>query len=67
MSIELMIFLAMVVVFAGGCFLLKLPVSISMVLSSVVGALVGGQGSRCGIWWREPSPMSTPSSSSQPR
>ena len=44
MSIELMIFLAMVVVFAGGCFLLKLPVSISMVLSSVVGALVGGQG-----------------------
>ena len=49
MSIELMIFLAMVVVFAGGCFLLKLPVSISMVLSSVVGALVGGQIGRAHV------------------
>lgn len=44
MSIECIIFLAMVVVFAAGCFLLKLPVSISMVLASVTGALIGGHG-----------------------
>lgn len=44
MSHELIIFLAMVVTFAAGCFALKLPVSISMVLSAVIGALVGGQG-----------------------
>lgn len=34
----------MLVTFMGGCFALKLPVSISMVASAVVGALVGGQG-----------------------
>lgn len=44
MSLELIIFLAMVVTFIGGCFALKLPVSISMVASAIVGALVGGQG-----------------------
>lgn len=44
MSIEFIIFLAMIATFMGGCFALKLPVSISMVLSAVVGALVGGQG-----------------------
>lgn len=44
MSIEFIIFLAMIATFMGGCFALKLPVSISMVLSAVAGALVGGQG-----------------------
>lgn len=44
MSIELIVFLAMVGTFVVGCFALKLPVSISMVLSAVVGALCGGQG-----------------------
>lgn len=44
MQFELIIFIAMVAVFAGGCFFLKLPVSISMVLSAITGALVGGQG-----------------------
>lgn len=41
MSIELITFLAMVAVFLLGCFLCKLPVSISMVLSAIVGALIG--------------------------
>lgn len=44
MSIELIVFIAMVVTFAGGCFLLKLPVSLSMVLAAVVGSLAGSQG-----------------------
>ncbi len=44
MSIELITFLLMVGVFLLGCFLFKLPVSISLVLSAIVGALVGGQG-----------------------
>lgn len=44
MSIELITFLVMVAVFLLGCFLCKLPVSISMVLSAVAGALVAGQG-----------------------
>lgn len=44
MSIELIIFLTMVATFMGGCFLLKLPVSISMVASAVAGALVAGEG-----------------------
>lgn len=44
MSIELIIFLAMVATFVAGCFLLKLPVSISMVLAAVVGSLIGGYG-----------------------
>ena len=44
MSTELLTFLAMIGVFLLGCFLLKLPVSISMVLSAIAGALVGGKG-----------------------
>lgn len=44
MSIELIVFLAMVATFVIGCFALKLPVSISMVLAAVVGALCDGQG-----------------------
>lgn len=44
MSIEMITFIAMVGVFLVGCFLAKLPVSLSMVLSAIVGALVGGQG-----------------------
>jgi gluconate:H+ symporter, GntP family len=41
---ELLIFITMVVVFVGGCFVLKLPVALSLVLSSVAGALVAGEG-----------------------
>ena len=44
MSIELITFIAMVGVFLIGCFVLKLPVSLSMVLSAIAGSLVGGQG-----------------------
>ena len=44
MSIELITFIAMVAVFLLGCFLAKLPVSISMVLSAIAGALVSGNG-----------------------
>ena len=44
MSIELITFLVMIGVFLAGCFAAKLPVSISMVLSAVAGALVGGEG-----------------------
>ncbi len=41
MSNELITFIAMIAVFLLGCFLCKLPVSISMVLAAIVGALVG--------------------------
>ncbi len=44
MSHELIIFLVMVGVFMLGCFLAKLPVSVSMMLAAVAGCLVGGQG-----------------------
>lgn len=44
MTTELIAFLVMVGVFLLGCFLCKLPVSLSMVLASVAGAIVGGQG-----------------------
>lgn len=44
MSLELIIFLAMLATFMGGCFAFKLPVSVSMVAAAIVGALVGGQG-----------------------
>lgn len=44
MSIELIIFLAMVITFVAGCFLAKLPVSISMVAAAIVGGLIGGYG-----------------------
>ncbi|WP_027623939.1 TRAP transporter large permease subunit [Clostridium lundense] len=44
MQIEFIIFIAMILVFIVGCFLLKLPVSISMVLASITGTLIGGEG-----------------------
>ena len=44
MSIELIVFAAMVGTFMLGCFAAKLPVSVAMLAASVVGALVGGQG-----------------------
>lgn len=44
MQIELIIFLVMIATFLLGNFLLKLPVSISMALGAVLGALVGGMG-----------------------
>ena len=44
MSIELIVFIAMVGTFMLGCFAAKLPVSVSMLLASIVGALVAGQG-----------------------
>ena len=44
MSIELITFIAMVAVFLLGCFLAKLPVSISMVLSAIAGSVVSGNG-----------------------
>ena len=44
MTTELIAFLVMVGVLLLGCFLCKLPVSLSMVLASVAGAIVGGQG-----------------------
>ena len=44
MTTELIAFLVMVGVFLLGCFLCKLPVSLSMVLAAVAGAIAGGQG-----------------------
>ncbi len=44
MSIELIIFIAMVGTFMLGCFLVKLPVSVSMMAAAVVGCLIGGEG-----------------------
>ena len=44
MTTELIAFLVMVGVFLLGCVLCKLPVSLSMVLASVAGAIAGGQG-----------------------
>ncbi|MEG0934225.1 MAG: TRAP transporter large permease subunit [Clostridia bacterium] len=44
MSIEVIVFLAMLATFIVGCFAVKLPVSVSMMASAIVGALVGGQG-----------------------
>jgi len=38
------ILLIMTAVFVGGCFLAKLPVALSLVLSSMAGALVAGEG-----------------------
>ena len=49
---ELLIFLLMIVIFAGSCFFLKLPVGIALLLSSVGGALAGGFG----LWWKVPCP-----------
>lgn len=44
MSIELILFLAMIAVFIISCFIIKLPVSIAMVLSSITGTIIAGQG-----------------------
>ena len=44
MSIEFILFLIMVIVFMASCFVLKLPVSIAMVLSSVSAMIVSGNG-----------------------
>ncbi len=42
MSQEFWLFILMVGVFAAGCFALKWPVSVSMLVASVAGALAGG-------------------------
>ena len=44
MPYELLILLSMLAVFALGVFLLKLPSGVALVLSAIVGALVGGEG-----------------------
>lgn len=44
MQPELIIFISMVGVFAAGCFLLKLPVSVSMVAAAVTGSVISGNG-----------------------
>lgn len=44
MSIELILFLTMVIVFMASCFALKLPVSIAMVLASISAMIVSGNG-----------------------
>ena len=44
MSIELILFLAMIAVFTMACFVFKLPVSLAMVLSSITGTLIAGEG-----------------------
>lgn len=44
MSLELILFIAMVAMFAFACFALKLPVSIAMVLSSITATLIAGKG-----------------------
>jgi len=44
LQLQLIIFILMVGVFIAGCFLLKLPVSISMVAAAITGALVSGNG-----------------------
>jgi gluconate:H+ symporter, GntP family len=44
MPYELLILLSMLAVFALGVFLFKLPSGVALVLSAIVGALVGGEG-----------------------
>ncbi|MGL5054094.1 MAG: TRAP transporter large permease [Fusobacteriaceae bacterium] len=44
MTIELIIFLAMILVFTVSCFKFNLPVSIAMVLSAISGTLISGDG-----------------------
>lgn len=44
MSHELIIFIVMLAIFMLGCFLAKLPVGVSMMLSAIGGCLVGGVG-----------------------
>lgn len=44
MQIELIIFVAMVLVFMVSCFKFKLPVGIAMVLAAISGTLIAGEG-----------------------
>lgn len=44
MQLQLIIFLAMILVFILSAFLLKVPISIAMALASIAGTLIGGQG-----------------------
>ncbi len=44
MTIEFVIFISMVGVFFIGCFLFKLPVSVSMVAAAITGTLIAGRG-----------------------
>lgn len=44
MSLELITFLGMIIVFTFSCFKMKLPVSIAMVLSAITGTLISGNG-----------------------
>lgn len=44
MSIELLLFISMIAVFVIACFVLKLPVSIAMMLSSISATLIAGKG-----------------------
>jgi GntP family gluconate:H+ symporter len=44
MSFQLLILISMLLAFALGIFWLKLPAGVSLALSAVVGALVGGEG-----------------------
>lgn len=44
MSIELILFISMIAVFAIACFALKFPVSIAMVLAAITGTLISGNG-----------------------
>lgn len=44
MSIELIIFIAMVATFIVAAMIVKLPTSLSLILAAIVGALVGGEG-----------------------
>lgn len=44
MTHELIVFLVMIAIFMLGCFLFKLPVGVSMMLSAIGGCLAGGEG-----------------------
>ena len=44
MSHELIVFIVMIGIFMLGCFLAKLPVGVSMMLSAIGGCLAGGVG-----------------------
>jgi gluconate:H+ symporter, GntP family len=44
MSFELIILLIILVVFALGVFVLKLPTGVALALSAIIGAIVGGEG-----------------------
>jgi len=44
MSSELIVFLVMIVAFAGGVFWLKIPSGVALALAALLGALAGGEG-----------------------